>query len=227
MPRMQPTLTGGLIWYFVLLYSTVLHEAAHAWAAKKLGDDTAYRGGQVSLDPIPHIMREPFGMVILPILSYLYNGWMMGFASAPYDPHWALRFPKRSAMMAIAGPAANLLLATVAFVLLLVGAKAGKFLPAMIQNGTDVWALVGMVLFVMFMLNTVLMLFNLLPLPPLDGSSIPLFFLKGSKAEQYQHFIWQPHITFVGMAVAFYGGGELVWPVFYKVHALLVHMAYM
>lgn len=156
----------------------------------------------------------------------MYNGWMMGFASAPYDPHWALRFPKRSATMAMAGPAANLLLATVAFVLLVAGAKAGKFVPMMVQEGTDVWALIGMMLFVMFMLNTVLMVFNLLPLPPLDGSSIPLFFLQGSKAEQYQHFIWQPHIAFIGMAVAFYGGGEVVWRVFYKVYGLLVHMAY-
>jgi Zn-dependent protease len=223
---MQPTLTGGLIWYFVFLYSTVFHEAAHAWAAKKLGDDTAYRGGQVSLDPIPHIMREPFGMVVLPIVSYLYNGWMMGFASAPYDPTWALRFPKRSALMAIAGPTANFILATASFVLIVIGSKAEKFTPFLEQQGTDVWALVGMVLFVMFMLNTVLMLFNLLPLPPLDGSSIPLFFLKDSNAEQYQQFIWQPHIAFMGMLVAFYGGGEVVWPIFGAIYRFMLGMVF-
>ena len=221
---MQPNLVDGIIWYVVLLYSTVFHEAAHAWMSHKLGDDTAYQGGQVSFDPIPHIMREPFGLIVLPILSYVYNGWMMGFAHAPYDPHWALRYPKRSAMMAMAGPAANGILVVISFVLLVIGTKAGYFVPGMQQVTPGSLAHVGTVLFIIFMLNTLLMLFNLLPLPPLDGSAIPLFFLKGSKAEEYQHFIWQPHIAFFGMVVAFYGGGELVWPIFYELNSLLVRM---
>jgi hypothetical protein len=66
----QPDYAIGLIWYVVFLYSTVCHEAGHAWAAYRLGDDTAYAGGQVSLDPIPHIRREPFGMVLVPLLSF-------------------------------------------------------------------------------------------------------------------------------------------------------------
>src|SRR6185436_3856232 len=85
---------AGLLWYFVFLYSTVCHEAAHAWAALKLGDDTAYQGGQVSLDPVPHIRREPWGMVIVPLITFYWNAmagvtWMMGWASAPYDPECA------------------------------------------------------------------------------------------------------------------------------------------
>ena len=89
---MSDVLTG-LIYYLVFLFSTTVHEAAHAWAAKRGGDLTAYLGGQVSLDPRPHIKREPFGMVILPLLSVAISGWPFGFASAPYDPAWAMRYP--------------------------------------------------------------------------------------------------------------------------------------
>jgi hypothetical protein len=59
----------------VFLFSTTLHEAAHAWAAKLGGDLTAYHGGRVTLDPRPHIRREPFGMVVLPLLSVVTSGW--------------------------------------------------------------------------------------------------------------------------------------------------------
>ncbi|MDP6114256.1 MAG: site-2 protease family protein, partial [Planctomycetota bacterium] len=106
-------ITHGLVWYINLLLAVTLHEAAHAWAAYRLGDPTAYEGGQVSLDPRPHLRREPFGTIWFPIISYvLQQGqFMMGWASAPYDPHWALRHPKRAAWMAAAGPASNLMIA--------------------------------------------------------------------------------------------------------------------
>ncbi|HEX5000144.1 MAG TPA: site-2 protease family protein, partial [Terriglobia bacterium] len=87
----------AVIYYVVFLFSTTLHEAAHAWVAMLGGDLTAYHGGQVSLDPRPHIRREPFGMVILPVISLLASGWPFGFASTPYDPYWARSHPKRSA----------------------------------------------------------------------------------------------------------------------------------
>src|SRR2546422_6505961 len=71
-------------WYLVFLFSTTFHEAAHAWVAQLGGDLTAYEGGQVSLDPRPHIRREPWGMVVLPLISVLMFGWPFGFASTPY-----------------------------------------------------------------------------------------------------------------------------------------------
>src|SRR5215468_4693673 len=93
----------GLVWYVVFLLSTTCHEAAHALVAKWGGDLTAFRGGQVTLNPLPHIRREPFGMVLFPILSYALGGWMMGWASAPYDPTWCRMYPRRAAKMALAG----------------------------------------------------------------------------------------------------------------------------
>src|SRR3712207_2530609 len=120
-------LAFGLVWYVVFLFSTTCHEAAHAFAAKLGGDLTAFHGGQVTLNPIPHIQREPFGMVLFPFLSYLSNGWMMGWASAPYDPLWANRHPHRAAWMALAGPVANFTLAILVAIAVHVGMWSGVF----------------------------------------------------------------------------------------------------
>src|SRR6201984_440771 len=94
-------------WLVVFLGSMTAHEASHPFVAKCLGAPTAYLGGQVTLNPIPHIRREPFGMLLLPIISYVASGWMIGWASAPYNAAWAAQYPRRAAVMALAGPAAN------------------------------------------------------------------------------------------------------------------------
>lgn len=130
-------LIDGVAWYIVFLFSTTVHEASHALAALKLGDDTAHRGGQVTLDPMPHIMREPFGMVVVPILSFMLGGWMIGWASAPYDPLWANRHPKRAAWMAVAGPASNLLLMLLSALLIRAGIMAGWFHPPELLTTTQ------------------------------------------------------------------------------------------
>jgi hypothetical protein len=85
-----------LIWYVVFVFSTTAHEAGHALVAYLGGDRTAYEGGQVTLDPMPHIRRSPFGMVVIPIITFLLSGggYMFGFASAPYDAFWAQRNPR-------------------------------------------------------------------------------------------------------------------------------------
>src|SRR5579863_4630297 len=87
----------GVIWYIVFLFSTTCHEGAHALIARIGGDPTAFHGGQVTLNPWPHIRREPFGLVVVPVLSYLVAHWMIGWASAPYDPEWQQRYPRRNA----------------------------------------------------------------------------------------------------------------------------------
>ena len=120
--------TRILLFYVILLVSLVVHEAAHALFAYLGGDRTAYVGGQVTLNPAPHIRREPLGTVILPLAMLIMSkGTMcMGFAHAPFDPVWAYRHPKRAALMAAAGPISNLLLAALAFsalqVLIMTGA---------------------------------------------------------------------------------------------------------
>ena len=79
----MPDPVDAIVFYVVFLFSATFHEAAHAWVSMRGGDLTAYAGGQVSLDPRPHIRREPFGMVLLPLLTVAMTGWPFGFASAP------------------------------------------------------------------------------------------------------------------------------------------------
>src|SRR5215470_18953062 len=108
MPNLNAdTIVFGFIWYVAFLFSTTCHEASHALVAKLGGDDTAARGGQVTLNPMPHIRREPWGMVVIPILSFVLAQRMIGWASAPFNPDWERRYPRRAAWMALAGPAAN------------------------------------------------------------------------------------------------------------------------
>lgn len=207
----MPDLGEALVYYAVFLLSTTLHEGAHAWAAMRGGDLTAYHGGQVSIDPRPHIRREPFGMVILPVLSVLVSGWPFGFASAPYDPNWARRHPRRAAWMALAGPGANLALIVVAGLLINAGVALGIFYsPERISfghvAGTQAGGIaqgVALLLGVIFSLNLVLFILNMLPVPPLDGSGALPLLLSPEATRRYQDFLWrQPALGWIGIIVA-------------------------
>jgi Zn-dependent protease len=156
--------TAALTLFVVLLVSNTVHEAAHALAAKLGGDLTAYRGGQVSLNPLPHIQREPSGMVVLPLLTIFASGgsMCMGFASAPIDPIWAFHHPKRAALVSLAGPLSNILVAAIAFFVL----------QAIGYPETSEAAAVQRIAATFLMLNLLLAVFNLLPLPPLDGAGV-------------------------------------------------------
>lgn len=202
------TIVLGLTWFLVFLFSTTLHEAGHAFAAWRLGDPTAYEGGQVSLNPLPHIQREPFGMLLVPLITFALNGWMMGWASAPYDPTWAHHYPKRAGLMALAGPAANLILVLISGLLIRVGMAAGLFYVPSALSFTQIvagngWAEGAAVpLSILFMLNLLLFAFNLLPVPPLDGSAIVAIFLSDSANQKYQEILHQPMLSLIGLLIA-------------------------
>ena len=80
---MEIDFATGFVWFSAFLFSTTVHEAMHAFAAWRLGDPTAYHGGQVSLSPAPHVQREPIGMLVLPLLTSLTQGWASGGPAAP------------------------------------------------------------------------------------------------------------------------------------------------
>jgi Zn-dependent protease len=220
----MPDLASGLIYYIVFLLSTTMHEAAHALAAKLGGDLTAYHGGQVTLDPRPHIQREPFGMVLLPLISVLISGWPFGFASAPYDPRWALRHPRRAAWMALAGPAANLLLVLLAVLLIRAGILVGVFdIPSSANFGrivdtvatADAWRGVAFVLSAIFSMNLALFALNLIPLPPLDGSAGLAALLPDATARSYVQWLHTNQVLgFVGMLVAWRVFDVMFGPIF-------------
>jgi Zn-dependent protease len=194
MPELTPRfLTIAFIYYVVFLFSTTCHEASHALVAKWGGDSTAALNGQVTLNPIPHIRRELWGMVIIPIVAFLFMGQMIGWASAPFDPVWERRYPKRAALMALSGPAAN-------FVLMFIGAVGLRTLAWLKLPGEEVGFLV-VTLFAMFNLNLLLGTFNLLPFAPLDGSTGVMIFMSESTSQRYLDWLRESSYARLGLLV--------------------------
>jgi Zn-dependent protease len=207
----------GLIWYIVFLFSTTCHEGAHSLVAHLGGDSTAFLSGQVTLNPLPHIRREPVGMVAVPILSYIFAHWMMGWASAPYDPAWQQRYPRRAAWMALAGPAANFALVILSALAIRSGMSLGIFrLPASASFTHITEAAVPGVagfaatfLSIVFVLNLLLGTFNLLPVPPLDGNTGVTLMMSEQRALRF--LTWTRNQGF-GMA-----GLLLAWVLYDKI----------
>ena len=210
MGEIQPELIAqGFIWYVAFLFSTTCHEAAHALAAKLGGDDTAFVGGQVSLNPVPHIQREPWGMVVWPILSLILFHNLFGWASAPYDPLWERRHPRRAAWMALAGPATNYTLMLLAALLLHLG-WAFHWLHVGETGRAD---FATSVLGVFFFLNLLLGTFNLLPVPPLDGSTGIMIFMRESRAQRYLDWLRGNSYAMLGLLVGIIGFRYIFGPI--------------
>jgi Zn-dependent protease len=219
-----PDLALGAIWYIVFLFSTTCHEAAHALVAKLGGDTTAEEGGQVTLNPIPHIRRSPYGMVLVPIVSYLLGGWMIGWASAPFDPEWQRRYPRRSGWMALAGPAANFSLMLLAGSAIRMGIAAGHFrVPETIPGYSGLVSpansgeptFVTAALSILFLLNLLLGTFNLLPVPPLDGHSGIMVLMPANFAERYLQWVERASgFSILGLFLAWTLYDRLFEPIF-------------
>jgi len=218
-------LLNGLLWYVAFLFSTTLHEASHAFIAMRLGDPTAYEGGHVTLNPIPYVRKQPMGMVIVPLISFVVGGWMIGWASVPYDREWAMQYPKRSAAMSLAGPAANLCLVLLTALIVRVGMMLGLFVPPESVDFTRVIASTGEGAFttlasfvnVFLSLNLLLFIFNLLPLPPLDGSGVIPLFLGDDHARKYLAWVRNPSLSLFGILIA--------WKIFDFIYSPL-HLAF-
>lgn len=229
------TVLEFVIWYAVFVFSTTVHEFGHAATAHWAGDSTAHAGGQVSLDPMPHIRREPFGMVILPILAFVMSQgqYLIGYASAPFNPRWAERNPSKYALMSAAGPLGNFVLASVAFILIVVLVGAGVFrlenLNSMsriiVAPGASAMGPMGaiaMFLSVMLSLNVILGVFNLLPIPPLDGAGVLEGAFPKSAGAFYQKMRTQPMMGFLGLIIAWNLFPYVYRPVLYFVKVLLL-----
>lgn len=205
-------LTDYILPFVTLIISLTVHEAAHALVAYWGGDRTAYQAGQVTLNPLPHIQREPFGMIALPLITLLSSKgvYCFGFAHAPYDPYWAARHPHRAALMSVAGPVGNILLATIAFAVLWYVGKDDSGTEAAIREiGTR-----------FLLLNLFLALFNLVPLPPLDGAGI-VRGLYPPSGRLFDLIAGIPYGTLVVIVLLSNWIGELFRPVYYAVDRLL------
>jgi len=219
------------MWYVAFLLSLTCHEGSHALTARLGGDPTASKAGQASLNPIPHILREPMGTIVFPLITYFFSGWMMGWASAPFDPAWQRRYPRRAAAMALAGPAANFLLAAIAGVGLRIGYANGAFarvdgisltqLFAAPQSGIAEGA--ARFLSILFTLNVLLGTFNLIPLPPLDGASVITIAMPHRLALRYLELSYNRTFALIGLVVAW----QICNPLFGPVYGIALDLLYL
>ena len=162
-------LREALILFGCLVVAVILHEISHGVAAYWLGDDTAKKAGRLTLNPIPHI--DPFGSLVLPAMGALAGLPIVGFAKpVPVNPQ-RLRNPRRDMLfVSLAGPASNMVLMALAAVTTRFLLNSGSGLASAIdRSGSD---LLVQVVFSFAVVNLLLGLFNLLPIPPLDGSAI-------------------------------------------------------
>jgi Zn-dependent protease len=215
--------------YLMFVFSTTCHEAAHAFVAKRGGDDTAYSLGHVTLDPTPHIVRSPWGMVVAPIIGLFTLGYPLGWASVPYDPYWGQRHPTRRALMSLAGPLANFTLAFLAIVALRIliesgvfhlsgnGIRAGfVFLNEGVAQNSPL-AAAGFLLTHLVWLNLLLGAFNLMPFPPLDGASVAEGFAPRALGSLYDRLREIPGHEFLGWIAASQLFRYLSTPIFHVV----------
>jgi len=174
---MQSEIIQWIIRIPVLLFAITIHEYAHGKAALQLGDPTAKNMGRLSLNPLPHI--DPFGAICL----FLFNfGWAK---PVPVNPRYFSNIRRDIIIMSLAGPFANLLAAFIAGMLI-----RFFFLP---------WDIYGMVLVYMLFMNIGLGLFNLLPIPPLDGSHVMENALSPPAAQKYRGFGRYGPILLIGI----------------------------
>ena len=144
-----------------IILAITLHEAAHGWVAWKCGDDTAYRLGRVTFNPLRHI--DPMGTIILPAILVFTTGFMFGYAKPVPVNFRRLRSPRRDmVLVAAAGPATNLILAVASAICL-------RLVP---ETGTTTSAVLMEMFKYSIYFNVILALFNMIPLPPLDGGRV-------------------------------------------------------
>ena len=159
----------ALILFGCLVVAIILHEVSHGVVASWFGDDTAKQAGRLTLNPLPHI--DPFGSLILPAMGALAGLPIFGYAKpVPVDPQ-RLRHPRRDIIfVSLAGPATNLTLMAIAAVVARAIYSSGGVVPGTIDQSTS--NLILEIVFYFALVNMLLGLFNLLPIPPLDGSAL-------------------------------------------------------
>lgn len=177
------TIQQGIISIFILLFAISIHEASHGWAAHKMGDPTAYHMGRITLNPIRHI--DPIGTILLPLMLIIMRAPPFGWAKpVPVNP-LNLKDPRKdNIIISIAGPASNLAVALIAFIILKIILKNanlfyGGGFSVLLSSIIDI-------LYLTILLNAILAFFNLIPIPPLDGSGIVMGLISEEAAQKYE-----------------------------------------
>jgi len=195
----------------VFLFAISVHESAHAWMANRCGDPTARMLGRISLNPLKHI--DPVGTILLPAIALLTHIPVLGWAKpTPVDPHNFKNPVRDDILTAVVGPISNFVVATAATLVLAaiaLAAPGGRIIVQAIvvgvrELGDSALAPFALLLYELLVINVVLAVFNLIPVPPLDGSHVLRHFLSEPVRRAYDTIGW------LGlMALVYLGGGLL------------------
>ena len=191
------------VWSLPVIFAITVHEVAHGWVAKQLGDPTAMMMGRLTLNPIKHI--DPIGTIVVPLVLLMLGGFIFGWAK-PVPVTWEnLRKPKRDmALVAIAGPAANLIMAILWALVIKI---------SLMVSGTMDWLAAPLLAMGQagILINVILMVLNLLPLPPLDGGRVATGLLPGPLSYKFSRI--EPYGFFILLGLLATGLlGKILWP---------------
>lgn len=202
MPPLPVLIYNLAVWLFPVLFAITLHEAAHGWVASKLGDPTAKRLGRITANPLDHV--DLMGTVVVPALTFFLSGFIFGWAKpVPVDPRYFKTPLLDMALVAVAGPVSNFLMACGWALFSQLGlavfghSQTGIFLAEMGHNG--------------ILINVVLMVLNLFPIPPLDGGRVVAGLLPPSLAVPFLRI--EPFGMMIIVALLVTGIlGTIMWP---------------
>src|SRR3984957_20478111 len=217
----------------VLILAFSVHECAHAWTAWRLGDPTAKMLGRVTLNPLKHL--DPLGSVFMPLLALVYHWPLIGWAKpTPVTARNFKNYKRDDILVTLAGPASNLLSATIALILLILikhivpggdtsiatAVAIAQHIPGVATEGLPALFPIALFLYFVIFINLLLFVFNLIPLPPLDGSHILRHFLPYKAAQLYDR------MGMFSLIILFLIGGRFISALFLPIYGVFNHILF-
>jgi Zn-dependent protease len=217
----------------VLILAFSVHECAHAWTANRLGDPTAMMLGRVTLNPLKHL--DPIGSVVFPLISLVYGGFLIGWAKpTPVTGRNFKNYRRDDILVTLAGPASNLLSASIALILLILikhllpngvvsiatAVAIAQHVPGVATEGLPALFPIALFLYLVIFINLLIFVFNLIPLPPLDGSHILRHFLPYKIAQLYDR------MGMFALLLLFLLGGKFISALFYPIYNIFNHILF-